>query len=115
MAFDRLFLGPMIHEIVVDHYSATDGYGKRTYATASTFQARIEFKKRIVKDAQSRDIVSNTLLLVAPYDVDGSTSATIGASDKVTLPVSFTPRTPPIISVEPHYDHEGFHHWEVYV
>lgn len=115
MAFDRQFLGPMIHEIVVDHWSATDGFGKRTYSTASTFNARIEFKKRIVKDERARDVVSTVTILAAPFDVDGSTSATIGISDRITLPTAFTPQQPPILSVEPHYDHQGFHHWEIYV
>lgn len=115
MSFDRDFLGPMIHEIVVDHWSATTAYGVKTYSTASTFQARIEFKRRILKDAQARDVISNTCIFAPPFDTDGSTSATIGISDKITLPATFSPRTPPIISVEPHYDHEGFHHWEVYV
>lgn len=114
MALDRQFLGPMIHEIVVEHWSATDAYGRRTYATASTFQARIEFMNRVVKDAQARDVISKTRLFTPMYDVDGTT-ATIGISDRITLPSGFTPQTPPIISVEPHYDHEGPHHFEVYL
>lgn len=116
MSLDSQFKAPMIHTIVVDHYSSmsTSGYGVRTYSTASTFKARIEFKRRTVKDSQQRDIISNTTIFTPTVDKDG-TSATIGNSDKITLPVAFSPRTPPIISVEPHYDHEGLHHYEILV
>jgi hypothetical protein len=117
MALDTQFLEPMIHEIVVEHCSTSgpDGYGKRTFTSASTFQARIEFTKQIVKDAQQKDVISKTRIFTPQYDVDGSTAAVIGISDRITLPAQFVPRTPPIISVEPHYDHEGPHHFEVYV
>ena len=116
MALDRQLLVPMIHEIVVEHCTGTTGgYATRVYSSASTFKARIEFKSTLVKDASSRDVVSKTRLFTPMYDVDGSTSATIAVSDRITLPSGFTPQRPPILSVEPHYDHEGPHHYEVYV
>jgi len=116
MALDKQFLTPMIHEIVVQHASTsgTDAYGKRTYNSATTFQARIEFKRKTVKDAQQRDVISQSTIFTPMYDVNG-TAATIGNSDKVTLPSPFRPPSPPIISVEPHYDDKGPLHIEVYI
>jgi hypothetical protein len=105
----------MIHEIVVEHCTGTTGgYGTRVYSSASTFKARIEFKSKMVKDKSSRDVVSTTTLFTPTYDVNG-TAATITVSDRITLPATFDLRQPPIITVEPHYDHEGPHHYEVYL
>jgi hypothetical protein len=105
----------MIHTITVEHYSgmAGTGYASRVYSTSSTFKARVEFKSRLVKGKDMKDAVSNTTVFTPMHDVNGSTSATIGLSDRITLPAQFTPRTPPIIAVQPHYDHEGPHHYEV--
>lgn len=115
MALDRQFLAPMLHEIVVEHISGTTGgYATRVYSSASTFKARIEFKTTIVKDAGARDVMSKTRIFTPTYDTDGTT-ATIGVSDRITLPSGFSPQQPPIISVEPHYDHKSLHHYEVYV
>lgn len=115
MALDRQLLAPMIHEIVVEHCTGTSGgYARRLYASASTFKARIEFKSTIVKDQTSRDVVSKTRIFTPTYDLNGTTAA-IGISDRITLPTGFTPQQPPILSVEPHYDHKGPHHYEVYV
>ena len=117
MALDRQLLAPMIHTIVVEHCTGASAYGRRTYTSASTFKARIEFKRRTVKDAQARDVISTSTIFTPPYDVNG-TAASIGNSDRITLPVVFSTTLqsqPPIISVEPHYDHQGAHHLEVYI
>ena len=117
MALDLQLEALMIHRVIVDHFTglSTDGYGVRTYDTSSTFKARIEFKSRITKDKDMKDAVSTTTIFTPPYDTAGSTAAVIGLSDRVTLPTQFFPRKPPIINVEPHYDHEGPHHIEVYL
>ena len=107
----------MIHRIVVEHISAStggDGYNKRIYNPASTFRARIEFVEKLVKDSTSRSVVSTTRMFTPMWDVN-RTPAVIGLSDRVTLPVQFEPNQPPILSVQPHYDHEGPHHFEVYL
>ena len=116
MALDPQLVAVMIHRITVEHFSAssTDGYNVRVYNTASTFKARIEFKERLVKDRNGRQAVSTTCMFTPMYDING-TSAAIGLSDRVTLPAQFDPNQPPILSVEPHYDHEGPHHFEVYL
>jgi len=108
----------MIHRIVVEHLASStggDGYNVRTYDSSSTFRARIEFVDRLIKDRDSRNVVSTTRMFTPMWDVDGSTAAVIGISDRITLPVQFDPQQPPIISVQPHYDHEGPHHFEVYL
>lgn len=117
MALDSQLKALMIHTIVVEHWTAMTGtgYASRVYSTASTFKARIEFKDRLVKGKDMKDQLSNTTIFTPMHDVDGSTSATIGISDKITLPTQFVPNKPPIISVQPHYDHEGPHHYEVYL
>lgn len=117
MSLDPQLRALMIHDIVVEHFTSmsTDGYAVRTYTTASTFKARIEFKDTLIKDSGSRNVVSKTRLFTPMYDTAGSTSATIGLSDKITLPSQFVPNQPPILSVQPHYDHEGPHHYEVYL
>jgi hypothetical protein len=117
MALDKQFLKLMPDRVVVSHWSATstDGYGVRTYATASTFQCRIEQKVQIVKGPQDRDTVSMTTIYTPTVDVNG-TAATIGISDKVTLPSTYGTRlTPPIIWVERHNDATGPMYQKVYV
>ena len=117
MALDRQLLAPMIHTIVVEHCTGASAYGRRTYTSASTFQARIEMKRKTVKDAQARDVISSSTIFTPPYDVNG-VPANIGNSDRIMLPTAFSSALqsqPPIISVEPHYDHQGAHHFEVYI
>jgi hypothetical protein len=117
MALDKQFLKLMPDKVVVSHWSATstDGYGVRTYATSSTFYCRIEQHVQVVKGAQDRDVVSNTTLYMPTVDINGTT-ATVGISDKVTLPATYGTRlTPPIIWVERHNDGSGPMYQRVYV
>jgi hypothetical protein len=117
MALDPQLKALMIHTITVEHLSGTDGtgYAVRVYNTSSTFKARVEYKTRLIKNKDLKDIVSTTTLFTPMHDVDGSTSATIQISDRITLPEQFVPNQPPVLTVEPHYDHEGPHHYEVYL
>lgn len=117
MALDPQLKALMIHTITVEHYTgmAGTGYASRVYSTSSTFKARIEFKDRLVKGKDMKDQLSSTTLFTPMHDTAGSTAATIGLADRITLPAQFVPNKPPIISVQPHYDHEGPHHYEVYL
>jgi len=57
-------------------------------------------------------VVSQTALYLKPTDLAGNPVA-IGKADQITLPAGFVPATPPLISVQPHYDEAGLHHLEV--
>lgn len=119
MTFDRDFLEFMDDTITVEALTtalSTDGYAVRSYGAASSMKARIEQKRRLVKDAAGREIVSNTTVYVPPYDSSTSqTTVAISASDRITLSTGYVPRTPPIIYVERHNDDDGRHHQVVYL
>lgn len=118
MSFERDFLAWMNQTVTYNAYTglSTDGYSARTYSTDSrSIAARIEMVRRIVKGAEGRDAVSNTTVLTPPYDTS-SCSLAITVADKITLPSGFLASgssTNPIIFVEPHYDEDGLHHFEV--
>ena len=68
----------------------------------------------LVKSKDMKDQLSNTTVFTPMYDVNG-TSARIDLEDRINMPAGFFPSQPPIRFVEPHYDHQGPHHYEVYV
>lgn len=100
--------------VIFEAFVSKDGYGSSTYNTANpkTAKVRIEQVRRIVRDANGKEVVSNTMIFVKPTFTDGS-AVNIGISDRVTLPAGYTPAQPPIINVERHNDQDGLHHFEV--
>lgn len=123
MSFDAEFLSMFPQTVTWTPISglSTDGYGVMTYSTSGTktLQARIEQKRRLVRDAVGREVVSSTTVFVPPYDNStGQTAVVISVSDRITLPSGFLSAgssTPPIIAVEREQDDVGDHHFAVYM
>lgn len=67
------------------------------------YPARIEMKNHLVVGVDGRTVTARGRIYM------GTTTAP-GLEDKVTLPVGFTPRIPPIISVNLVSDESGPHH-----
>jgi len=89
------------------------GFGDRAFDPVSkTVRCRIEQGARLVRDAQGREVVSQTRLFLRPTAEDGS-AFTPGVNDRFTLPSGYVPQQPPIISAGRHNDADGLHHYEV--
>lgn len=83
-----------------------------TYAASKTALGRIEQHTRLVRDAQGREVASNTRLFLRPRLSDG-TAFTPKVGDRFTLPAGYDPQQPPVISVQRENDEVGLHHWVV--
>ena len=121
MSFELEYEDWFYNSVTLQRFSglSTDGYGARTYSTAQTVRARVEQVRRLVRDNEGKEVVSNTTVYIPPYDASTSApSITVSASDKITLPsgyLSAGSSQPPIISVERCDDEEVTHHFEVFL
>lgn len=55
-----------VHTATVETYVGTDGYGRETFAPASTFGCFIEQKRRLVRDKTGAEVISETTLYGEP-------------------------------------------------
>jgi hypothetical protein len=96
-----------IHTITVAPYASQNSYGEPTYGAAVSYKARVQGKMQMVRDSLGVERVSIVVCYVA-------TTASIGPKDKLTLPISFVPVSPPILSVQRQADESGDHHVVIY-
>jgi len=94
----------MPNTITVQAKSGVDAYNKPTYATGTSYSARVVYKNKITVDAIGREVTARGVIYVAA-------TGAISPEDKITLPDSSTPQ---IISVERFPDENGAHHNQVY-
>lgn len=97
----------MAHTIQVAPYVSQNAYGEPTYSADVAYTARVQGKMRMVRDSQGVERVSTVTCYVA-------TTAAISPKDKLTLPASFIPVSPPILAVERQSDEHGDHHVVIY-
>jgi hypothetical protein len=110
----RIWRGMMTQRVSLAARSGQDMYGKPTYGTAVTYQARLVGKRRQVINAAGQQVVSDqtVYLLGAPA---------VGAQDRVTLSTADVGSTaalaitPPILSVARYPDERGQHHTVLYL
>jgi hypothetical protein len=120
MALDSQFLALMPDRVQIQHFTSmsTDGYGVRTYGTASTFQCRIEQHVQLMKDTQHKDVVSTTRIYMPTTTLNGTTHF-VSVSDRVVLNSTYDETgihlSPPIIWVERQNDDKGAHHQVVWI
>ena len=113
MSLDAAFEDFMFEQVTHEQLLAnSDGYGGKSYGSGRSIRCRIEQRSKLTRDAQGKEVVSNTTLLLKPVAEDGTTIV-VGPSDRFTLPAGYTPQQPPIISVERHNDEGSLHHWAV--
>lgn len=108
MALDPAFLACSTQQIAVVPLSTHNAYGAPSHSSSgsTTYTAYVEPGTRVVKNAQGVEEVATATVYVL------STSATIGAQDKVTLPDG---RIPKVVRVDTLNDDEGQHHLEMFV
>lgn len=114
MTWDGTFDDLMAETVAWRAATGYAGGGARALATAKNVSCRIEQATKRVRDAQGREVVSQTRLFARPACDDG-TAFTPGLEDELTLPAAYAPRTPPIIRVDRVNDEDGVHHWELYL
>jgi len=69
----------MFDEIVIEKFSASDGYGDSSFGTPTSYKARIVRKPRMVRSSTGEDVVSMATIYLA--DESGVT-----VKDRVTMP-----------------------------
>lgn len=104
----------MRQTVSVAPFSSMDGYGKPTYGPAKTYRARVTGKRRMVRDAEGREVVSSQTVYLA-------SNAAIGPKDRITLSTGDAGSTDPaalspeILAVGRFPDGRLMHHTEIYL
>lgn len=106
MSFESEFRGLMASTVTIEEVASMDEYGKRTYGTGTTYQARVRQKIERVFNLQGREEWAKTKVWVAPHSTTGA-FPTISPRSRVTLPDG---TQPPLIAFERIYDENGPHH-----
>jgi len=96
----------MPHAVTYAPVSSRDKYGKPTYGTAVSYQARVVQKQtRIVNRINGQDAIATGVVWLAG-------SPTLSLDGRITLPDGSTPT---ILNWEVVPDEEGDHHTKVYL
>jgi hypothetical protein len=98
----------MTDTITIEPFSSRDGYGTASYGAAVTYACRVDGLQKQVVDATGVERISTAKIYLMG-------TPAIGPTDRLTLPASFTPQQPPILSVNPLTDESGAHHLEITV
>lgn len=98
----------MLDTIMVEPLLLTDSYGTPTFGAAVSYPCRISGRQRQVVDLLGRERIST-----ATIDLMGTPP--INPTDRVTLPSTFAPSQPPILSVAVYSDQNGPHHLQLMV
>lgn len=90
----------MPYTVIVETCSTTDSYGNKTYQSCSNYRAAIQGPTRFMfRETNSERMSSQTVYI--------GSAATITSQDRITLPVGFEIRQPPILEVRPESDGRG--------
>lgn len=93
------------HTITVEPFASVDLYGNYSYGAPVTYRARVQGKMMMIANMQGEEVVSRVqVYLMEP----------VGPKDRVTLPATFQPTQPSILSVQRVSDENGSHHTVVY-
>lgn len=102
MGISREFLPMMREQVVLNAQSAIDKYGKQSFATGgASFQARLIFEERILRDKDGREIVE------AGRAILFGAASSVTPQWRITLPDGSQPK---ITSVDTIQDEGGDHH-----
>lgn len=93
------------HTITVEPFASIDLWGAKTYGAAVVYRARVQGKNTMITNTQGEEVVSRVQVYLAE---------TVGPKDRVTLPATFQPTQPEILSVQRVSDESGNHHTVVY-
>jgi hypothetical protein len=82
-------------------YESGDARGKINYGSAQTLTCYLAADRKMVRDVNGKEVVSNDTLYFVDVDVD---ILSITPKDRLTLPDG---RQPPIIAIQTYYGEEG--------
>lgn len=89
MAFDEALRGLFGQTVTIAPLSSVGAFGGKTAGTAVSYDARVVYKQRLVKDTQGREVLATTIVYVAPTSSGGLPT---GKPDEtLTLPDGTTP------------------------
>lgn len=94
--------------------SGSDEFGAPTFGSDVSYRARLVYIRRMVRNAQGQEVVSNmtvhlaTNALVSPQDRVTLSTGDVGSTESWSL-------TPPILSVGRLPDKAGWHHTVLYL
>ena len=110
MSFDTELLPLMPDTVKVSTRTTHSNYGEPSFAaTTSSYRARIVTKLGYVRSAEGEDLAYNTVAWIR-----STGTASITASDRITLPTGAAPSTrPPIVGIERFPDQDGANHVKV--
>lgn len=103
MGISREFLPMMREQIVLNAQASIDKYGKQSFATGgASFQARLIWSERILRDKDGREIVEAGRAILF-----GVVAASATPSWRITLPDGSQPKITSMATIE---DEDGDHH-----
>ena len=110
MSFSTDFLELMPDTVKVSTRTTHNLYGEPSFAaTTSSYRARIVASLGYVRNAEGEEVGYDTVAWVR-----STGTASITASDRITLPTGAAPSTrPPVVGVERYPDEDGIHHTKV--
>lgn len=85
-----------VHDLTVRRFTGYDAYGKRQYATAQTIKGFVNDTRRMVRNADGVEVVSETTVYLP------AGTATIPVDSEVTLPATFGGRVTTVLAVSVH-------------
>mgnify|MGYP001571170067 CR=1 FL=1 len=104
----------MRQTVSVAPFSSVDGYGKTSYGAAVTYSARVSGRRRMVRDAEGREVVSSqTVYLLSNTAVSPKVKITLSTGDAGSTEVAAL--SPEILAVGRFPDGESIHHTEIYL
>lgn len=86
--------------ITIEPYSGTNVNQEDTYGASVSYTCRVVGKRKIVRLPSGQEAVSNAQAYLDRL-------ATVDPRDKITLPVRFAMRNPPILDVQMLPDEDG--------
>lgn len=107
MAVDPELLELYVDSITIEPSPTISKSAQNAYGAAVTHAAKIEGKRRLVKDANGRERLSTVTVYLT--DV-----VTVDVNDRITLPAVWVPRSPQIMAIERLGDETGGHHSVIY-
>jgi hypothetical protein len=94
----------MPHTIQVEPWLSYKGGGtNNNYDTAEDYNCRIEMNNHLVVDRNARTVTARGMVFLLSTTI-------IDVKSLITLPVGYTPRQPPLLSVDVEDDEDGTHH-----
>lgn len=97
--FDDMMTDSITHE----ELSGRDAYGAPSYGSPTTYEARVIYVSKWVRDAQNQEVMSK-----GEVWIQGNPA--VASEDRITLPDSTTPA---VLIVERFSDENGVHHTKV--